>query len=103
MRKDTVTAANKQLPNKSLFSHDRGPPESSSHTDRSGGGRNCTQSQTTTAPERNLSVKHHLQQEQRQFLHTQIGEGKKLVQELTVSVYRFLCFEKNHHIVIEFI
>ena len=31
------------------------PPECSSHTDHSGEGLNCTPSQTTTAPERNLS------------------------------------------------
>lgn len=32
------------------------PAESSSHTDHSGEDLNCTPSQTTTAPERNLSV-----------------------------------------------
>lgn len=52
------------------------PPECPSHTERSREGRNCTHSQTTTAPEQNLSVKHHLQQEQRQFLHRDLIRKK---------------------------
>lgn len=57
---DTVTAANKQLPEKSLLSRDQDRPGSQPHRKRSE-----LHTESTTAPE--LISKHHLQQEQRQF------------------------------------
>ena len=76
-------------------------PESSSHTDHSGEGLNCTQSQQQQ--HQNAMSVNTIYNKNKGSLYTQRSDKKKIVQELTVSVYRFFFFEKNHHIFIEFI
>lgn len=85
MRKDTVTAANKQLPKKSLFNCNQMPPESLLKSHKSGAGLNCTPRQTTTAPERNDQETPFTRRTMAVCTHTGQRRNKR-VQELTVSV-----------------